>query len=193
MFFLREWISDPLRVAAITPSSQGLARLITSEIDTSAAPVIELGPGTGVFTRALIANGINEKDIALVELGERFATELKGSFPSARVIHASAEVLSQRAVFGEQRAGAIVSGLGLLAMPKPIVERILKGALDNLRQEGGIYQFTYGWRCPVPNALLSKFNLKAARLGTVCANLPPASVYKLTRKRETATNGPANS
>ncbi|MES0885340.1 class I SAM-dependent methyltransferase [Roseibium sp. SCP14] len=193
MFFLREWISDPLRVAAITPSSQRLARLITSEIDANAAPVIELGPGTGVFTRALIANGIDERDLALVELGARFATELKRSFPSARVLHASAEILSQRTLFGEQGAGAIVSGLGLLSMPKHIVEQILKGALDNLRPEGGIYQFTYGWRCPVPDALLSKFNLKAARLGTVCANLPPASVYKLTRCRKTATSGSANS
>ncbi|MEM9630351.1 MAG: hypothetical protein AAGA50_03425 [Pseudomonadota bacterium] len=181
-FFLREWASDPLRVAAIAPSSQGLARLITSEINTCDVPVIELGPGTGVFTHALIAKGVSEKDITLIELNERFATELARTFPSARVLRASAELLSQRSVIDEPGAGAIISGLGLLSMPNQIVERVLQGSLDNLRQDGRIYQFTYGWRCPVPAGLLKKFNLEAVRIGTVCANLPPASVYRLTRK-----------
>ena len=56
--FLREWLSDPLRVASIMPSGRALAEIMTRELDPSSAPVIELGPGTGAFTTALLARGI---------------------------------------------------------------------------------------------------------------------------------------
>jgi len=55
--FFRAWIRDPLRVGAVAPSGRGLAGLITSEITLASAPILELGPGTGVFTRALLARG----------------------------------------------------------------------------------------------------------------------------------------
>ena len=184
LYFLREWASDPLRVAAVAPSSPALARLITSEIDASTAPVIELGPGTGVFTRALIANGVRERDLALIELGERFAADLRQAFPTAKTLNTSAAALANRAIFGERAAGAIISGLGLLSMPKHVVAAILSGVERNLRPGASFYQFTYGWRCPVQDALLEQLDLSAERIGVVCANLPPAAVYKISRRAD---------
>ena len=60
--FLRAWLTAPLRVAAVAPSSPALARLMTKELTSGSGPVIELGPGTGAFTRALIACGLQQRD-----------------------------------------------------------------------------------------------------------------------------------
>ena len=77
--FIRALIADPHRVAAIAPSSDTLARLMTSEIAPSDRPVLELGPGTGVFTRALLGRGLRSIDLTLVERGAEFARRLEFS------------------------------------------------------------------------------------------------------------------
>ena len=64
--FFRAWLDNPLNIAAITPSSSPLAELITREITPDEAPMLELGPGTGVFTRALLARDVKESDLVLV-------------------------------------------------------------------------------------------------------------------------------
>ena len=74
-FFLA-WLANPLRVGAVSPSSRALADAITAEITPACAPVIELGPGTGVFTRSLIARGIPEERLALIEYSRDFARRL---------------------------------------------------------------------------------------------------------------------
>ena len=79
--FLRQWAASPMKVAAIAPSGKRLGRLMTEGLDASTAPVIELGPGTGVFTEAMIARGVPEDKIALVELNEAFAHGLSTKFP----------------------------------------------------------------------------------------------------------------
>ncbi|MGO7726283.1 phospholipid methyltransferase, partial [Rhizobium ruizarguesonis] len=68
LHFFRSWIRHPLRVAAIAPSGDSLARIMTSEIAALDGPIIELGPGTGFFTRALLARGVSEADLT-VECG----------------------------------------------------------------------------------------------------------------------------
>lgn len=181
--FLRSWIADPLRVAAIAPSSQALARLITKEIHPSHGPVLELGPGTGVFTRALLARGVREEDLTLVECGADFAGPLQARFPSARVVQIDASRLARHALYGDARVGAVVSGLPLLSMPPRKVMAILAGAFEQLRPAGCFYQFTYLPRCPVPRAVLARLGLKATRIGGTLLNVPPAVVYRIERDR----------
>ncbi len=182
LLFAREWLAAPLRVAAIAPSGRRLASLITSELDATSAPVIELGPGTGVFTRALIARGIPEEALALVEASARFADRLTVAFPRAAVFGMDAARLRMVTPFGANAAGAVISGLPLPSLPPRTVCGVLAGALRNLRPDGAIYQFTYGWCCPVPRRLLDQLGLKSERLGRVIANLPPAAVYRLSRR-----------
>nr|WP_277604961.1 methyltransferase domain-containing protein [Fertoeibacter niger] len=180
--FLRSWASHPLRVAAIAPSGASLARLITREIDPEHAPVLELGPGTGVFTRALLDRGIDEADLTLVEYGADFAALLRNRFPRARVLQADAARLAGRNLFPDRQAGAVVSGLGLLSMPPRTVFAIIAGAFACMEPRGALYQFTYGLRCPVPGPVLDRLALQATRVGGTLANLPPASVYRITRR-----------
>lgn len=180
--FFRTWASDPFRVAAIAPSSQSLARLITKEIVLANAPVIELGPGTGVFTKALLDRGLSPNDLVLIEYGAEFTGLLKQRFPQASVFNLDAAHLADRRLPITQEAGAVISGLPLLSMSPRKVMSILNGAFSRIRTGGHFYQFTYGPRCPVPRPILDRLGLKARRIGTTLQNLPPASVYRISRR-----------
>ncbi len=179
--FFHAWIEDPLRVAAIVPSGRALAKLITSEISCDTGPVIELGPGTGAFTRALIARGAIQEDLALIEFGPEFAAVLQCHYPQARTLCMDAARLRTVDLFDGRLAGAVVSGLPLLSMPPRKVFAILSGAFRKMRADGALYQFTYGPSCPVPRRLLDRLGLQAERIGGTLANLPPAAVYRLRR------------
>ncbi|MGO4394323.1 class I SAM-dependent methyltransferase [Variovorax sp. M-6] len=181
--FLRSWLRDPRLVGAVAPSGRSLAALITSDIQSADDPIIELGPGTGVFTEALLARGVPRKRLVLVEADRAFAYSLGRRFPGVRVLHMDAAHLGQTGVFfGGERASAVVSGIPLLAMPVEKALAILRGAfLRHLRADGALYQFTYLPRCPVPHALLERAGLHAVRIGVAVANLPPAFVYRFQR------------
>ena len=180
--FFQVWLKNPLRVAAIAPSSRSLANLITSEISHNTGPVIELGPGTGAFTRVLIARGVRQEDLALIEFGSEFAAALHFHYPRARTLWMDAARLRAVDLFDGRAAGAVVSGLPLLSMPPRKVISILTGAFRKMEPDGALYQFTYGPRCPVSLRLLDHLGLEAERIGGTLANLPPAAVYRIRRR-----------
>ncbi len=181
-YFFRTWLSDPLRVAAVAPSGKALARIMTQEIRPKNGPVLELGPGTGAFTRALLEKGIEESDLTLVEFGSEFREILAKRFPQSRVLLMDAAELAQNGIFEGAPVSAVVSGLPLLSMPAQKVTDILAGAFHYLREDGAFYQFTYGPRCPVPQRVLDRLDLNATHIGRAVCNLPPAAVYRITRR-----------
>ncbi|CDX57981.1 Phospholipid N-methyltransferase [Mesorhizobium plurifarium] len=186
--FFRAWIADPLRVAAPVPSGKALANAITAEISAATGPIIELGPGTGAFTRALISRGVRQEDLTLIEYGSEFAVKLQHRFPDAKVLWMDAARLRSVELFTGTPAGATISGLPLLSMPPRKVMAILDGAFGKMRPNGAFYQFTYAPYCPVPRPLLDRLGLKATRISRAFANLPPAAVYKIRRRpRRAAT------
>ena len=166
----------------MSPSSPALADAITREITPACAPVIELGPGTGVFTRSLIERGIPEERLALIERGHIFARELEQSFPRARVMQMDAARLADVDPFSGERAGAVVSGLPLLLMHPRDVLALLEGAFARLRPEAAFFQFTYGLEPPVSRRILERLGLEITRSGGTFANVPPASVYRIRRR-----------
>ena len=78
--------------------------------------------------------------------------------------------------------GAVVSGLPLLSMSPRKIMGVLIDAFHYLREDGAFYQFTYGPRCPVPKQILERLGLQQKRIGRTLRNLPPATVYRITRK-----------
>ena len=189
--FFRAWMFDPLRVASITPSSVALARLMVSEITASTGSVIELGPGTGVFTQALIRQGVSEDRLILVEKGAEFAAMLAQRFPRARLLRIDAADIGAAIGTQSAQAGAVVSGLPLLSMPARTVAAIVAGSFAHLREDGSLYQFTYGPRCPVPGKLLEELGLEATRMGRTLRNIPPAAVYRIARRPVALQANPA--
>ena len=179
--WVRAWIADPLHVGAIIPSGRALAELITSEISPATGPVIELGAGMGVFTRALLARGVAEEKLALIDDRDDFVRRLTFRFPLTQLHHMDATRLRDVELFGGA-AGAVISGLPLLSMPPKKVIAILEGAFGHLRADGAFYQFTYGPLCPVRRTVLDRLGLKATRIGRTVANVPPAAVYRIRRR-----------
>jgi Phospholipid N-methyltransferase len=183
LLFFRAWLSAPLQVASVTPSGRALALLMTSEISADSGTVIELGPGTGVFTEALLNRGVCQSDLILVEYSVDVARELTMRFPAATTLRMDAAQLRKFELQTSAPIGAVVSGLPLLSMPVRKVIAILEGAFSHLRHDGAFYQFTYGPRCPIPRPLLDRLGLKATFIGRTLANVPPAAVYRISRRR----------
>jgi phospholipid N-methyltransferase len=182
LHFLRSRKSNPEKVGSVMPSGDALARMITKEIDAGHAPVIELGPGTGVFTRALLARGLDEADLTLIESGPNFLKMLRERFPRAHVVKADAARIAGLELYDPGSVGAVVSGLPLLSMSPRKIMGVLIDAFHYLREDGAFYQFTYGPRCPVPKAIRERLGLESKRVGRTLRNLPPATVYRITRK-----------
>jgi phosphatidylethanolamine/phosphatidyl-N-methylethanolamine N-methyltransferase len=182
VLFLRDWVCDPLQVAAIAPSSLSLAHIMTSEISFCDAPILELGPGTGVFTRRLLQKGIPQENLVLVERSEAFANLLEWRYPQARIIRRDASKLIANEDLLPGTMGAVISGLPLAIMPAHKVMTIIKFAFESLKSDSFFYQFTYGQKCPVAAAILDQCGLSSTQIGHTFLNVPPASVYRIFRK-----------
>jgi phosphatidylethanolamine/phosphatidyl-N-methylethanolamine N-methyltransferase len=180
--FLRAWLKNPLRIASITPSSRSLARLITCEIDQETGRVIELGPGTGVFTSLLLERGICEENLVLIEQHAEFAAMLRQRYPAASISTLDASRIRHHPM-SEEKFGAAISGLPLLSMPPRKIIAILVGIFRVMNEGGKFYQFTYGPRCPVPRRILDRLGLKAVCIGWTTHNIPPAAVYRISKRR----------
>lgn len=179
--FGREWMRSPLGVGAVAPSSAYLAQAITAGLATAEGPVIELGPGTGVFTAALLRHGIRPDHIVAIEASEGFARELALCFPQVVVIQDDAARIRHLTPFGRGGAAFVICGLPLLSMPSRKVLQILSGCMTVLRPGGELRLFTYGPRCPVSKAMLSRLGLVARNTAFVPLNMPPAWVYTLQK------------
>jgi phosphatidylethanolamine/phosphatidyl-N-methylethanolamine N-methyltransferase len=177
--FLLEWLRDPVGTAAVAPSGNALASLITCGVDKWTGPVLELGPGTGVFTQNMVARGVAECDLTLVEQNPTFARLLKQRFPRATVLDIDAADLTHAKKAGRSDFGATICGLGLRSMNAEQIEAIIRAAFTRMKPNASFYLFTYGRRCSVPVDVLTRLGLVADRVGTTLRNMPPASVYRL--------------
>jgi len=179
--FALEWLKDPVGTAAVAPSGRALASLITREIDEGSGRVLELGPGTGIFTDRLVTRGVNQSDLTLVEQNPGFARLLRQRFPRATILEIDAVVLGLIRPPQGDLFGAAVCGLGLRNMPVGQVEAIMRAAFSRMLPDAALYLFTYGRRCSVPAEVLERLGLVADHFGTALLNLPPASVYRVAR------------
>jgi phospholipid N-methyltransferase len=185
--FFRQWLKNPMAMAALSPSGQQLTRQMIAELPHGTRRVIELGGGTGVFTRALIGHGIDPDDLLVLELNEALFQHLRTRFPKAHVVCGDARelrrVASADGFLGHGMADVVISGLGLLSMSKQMQADILRSTFDVLKPDGRLVQFTYGPKSPVSREILSDLGLSVRRGGFAWWNVPPATVYVYTRNR----------
>jgi len=184
--FFRQWLKNPIKMASITPSGQQLAKMMIAELPSGARRVIELGGGTGVFTRALLAHGIVGDDLMVGELNAELHAHLQRLFPRVHVVHGDASKLGRIAADdGYARRGpadAVISGLGMLSMPKSLQLDIVTSAFECLRPGGRFVQFTYGPAVPLAQEVVETLRLDARKGTTAWRNLPPATVYVFTKR-----------
>jgi phosphatidylethanolamine/phosphatidyl-N-methylethanolamine N-methyltransferase len=177
--FLRGAITRPRAVGAIAPSSPALARAIAAQIEPDLpGPILELGPGTGVVTEALIARGISEERLIAIEFSPDFARLIAERYPKAHVIAGDAFDLdgtlgaTTTALFA-----AIVSGLPLLNHSPDRRSAFVDRALAWLKPGAPLVQFSYGFGPPAdapPGAVV-------VQVAHIWRNLPPARVWVYRR------------
>jgi phosphatidylethanolamine/phosphatidyl-N-methylethanolamine N-methyltransferase len=173
--FLRGLLLRPKNVGAVAPSSPALARAIAAQVDTARpGPVLELGPGTGVVTEALVERGVAEERLIAIEYDADFAKAVAQRFPRARIVQGDAfrfpELLDD---IVDQPYAAIVSGLPLLNFPVETRRALIESALARLAPGAPYVQFSYGTNPSIPPT--DRYTVKRAAL--IWLNLPPARVW----------------
>ncbi len=191
--FWRRLVSNPRAIGAVVPSAPALSRRMAREVllrDGEA--VVELGPGTGTVTQALIKAGVPEERLILVERDSEMHDYLVDRFPGALVLHGDAaeldEVLPQT---WKGRVSTVISSLPLLALPVAHRARIADAVFDTLAEGGRMVQYTYSPFCPLRRAVPG---LKSKRAGFVALNIPPATIWRYTSRggRKASPHSPAS-
>jgi phosphatidylethanolamine/phosphatidyl-N-methylethanolamine N-methyltransferase len=179
--FLRSWIEKPLHMGAVMPSGKVLARTMAQYVDiNSTGPVVELGPGTGAITSALIDHGVEQKRLVLVEYNPGFCALLRDRYPHAKVVQGDAYAL--RASLWDVLsvpASAVVSGLPLVTKPMLTRLKLIRDAFAALAPGAPFVQFTYSVAPPIPKSLPGVSTEASER---IWMNIPPARVW-VYRKR----------
>jgi phosphatidylethanolamine/phosphatidyl-N-methylethanolamine N-methyltransferase len=174
--FIRSWLEKPLATGAVAPSGRVLARTMAGYVDPQASgPVIELGPGTGPVTEALVAQGVDPARLVLVEFNPTFCRLLRSRYPGATVVQGDAYGL--RHLLGSlvrQPAAAVVSGLPLFTKPMKTRLRLMCDAFALMLPGAPFVQFTYAMVPPIPKAL---GGVTAEASERIWMNLPPARVW----------------
>jgi phosphatidylethanolamine/phosphatidyl-N-methylethanolamine N-methyltransferase len=174
--FLRSWIEKPLHMGAVMPSGRLLARTMAHYVDVhGTGPVVELGPGTGAITNALVERGVDQKRLVLVEYNPGFCALLRDRYPQAKVVQGDAYRLRDTLwnVLGAP-AAAIVSGLPLVTKPMLTRLKLVRDAFAALSPGAPFVQFTYSVVPPIPKSLPGVTTEASER---IWMNLPPALVW----------------
>jgi phosphatidylethanolamine/phosphatidyl-N-methylethanolamine N-methyltransferase len=176
MQFIRSWIEKPLSTGAVMPSSRVLARAMARYVDPrSQGPVIELGPGTGPVTEALVQRGVNPGRLILVEFNPDFCRLLRTRYPAATVVQGDAYRLRKLLEnYVDEPAAAVVSGLPLVTKPLRTRVRLISDAMTLLATGAPFVQFTYAMLPPIPKELSG---VRAESSELIWMNLPPARVW----------------
>jgi phosphatidylethanolamine/phosphatidyl-N-methylethanolamine N-methyltransferase len=181
--FIKTWFDNPILTGAVSPSGRFLARMMARAVDPAGTdPIVELGPGTGPITQALLRRGVDPRRLVLVEFDAAFCRLLRKRFPGVQVVQADAYALrdSLRNVLAAP-ASAVVSSLPLLNKPDAQRVALLEDAFALMRPGGSFVQFTYGMKSPVTWSDAYEADVSAP----VWLNLPPARVWIYRRKGET--------
>jgi phosphatidylethanolamine/phosphatidyl-N-methylethanolamine N-methyltransferase len=178
--FIRSWLERPLSTGAVTPSGKVLCRAMARYVDpNSDGPIVELGPGTGPVTEALLEAGVAPSRLVLVEFNPNFCRILRARYPDATVVQGDAYSLRRLLeTLLIQPATAVVSGLPLVTKPIKQRLRLIRDAIDLMVPGAPFVQFTYSVAAPLPKRL-GGFAVEASE--RIWLNIPPARVWVYRR------------
>lgn len=174
--FFKGWMDKPRAVGSIVPTSSVTARKMASVVDPlSGLPVLELGPGTGVITKAILEAGVKPENLWSIEYSEDFVRHLRRDYPGVNFIQGDAFDLD--ATLGDKRDtvfDSVVSGVPLLNFPVPKRVAYVEDLLDRIPVGRPIVQITYGPVSPVPPG---RGNYTVEHFDFILRNIPPSRLW----------------
>lgn len=181
--FLSEFIKNPKNTGAIAPSSKILATKMVDTINFETAKcIVELGPGTGVFTKEIIKRKKKETVFILIEINELFFKQLERKFKDEQnviIIHGSAEEIKKyMKELNIECIDYVLSGLPFTSLPKEVSVRILSNVMELIHDNGKFITFQYSL---LKKGVIQRF-FPEITLEKVWLNFPPA--YVLSCKKE---------
>ncbi len=178
--FFKGWLNGPKSVGTPFPTSrytgEAMARVINAN---SGLPVLEVGPGTGVITSAILNGGTRPENLYTVEYSEFFASGLKAEFPMVNVIHGDAFDLDN--ALGKHKNlmfDCVISAIPLLNFPMNMRIAYLEDMLDRIPLGRPVVQVTYGPLSPVP---VGCGNFSVRHHEFILRNIPPAQLWIYSR------------
>ena len=188
LHFLKAFLRKPMTIGAACPSSPSLARAMLQDCDLrSAEVVVELGPGTGAFTRVILERIRPQTLFLALEVDQTCVARLRGELEGVAVYQDSAErLVHYLARLGRVQTDYVISGLPWANMRPQVQDRILNAVIQCLGPRGVFTTFAYAHAYWLPTAVRFRKRLrqhfgsvKTSRL--VWRNLPPAYVYRCRR------------
>ena len=168
-------MEKPLATGAVMPSGKPLARAMAKCVDAKmAGPVIELGPGTGAVTAALVEQGIEPSRLVLVEFNPTFCRLLRTRYPEATVVQGDAYGIKRLLASPRPLAAAVVSGLPLFTKPLKTRLKLVYEAFALMLPGAPFVQFTYATVAPIPKAL---DRVRSEASERIWMNIPPARIW----------------
>ena len=178
--FVGALVQNPRQTGAIAPTSAELADAMAAHVSADRVlPVLELGPGTGAITAAILRRGVPPAELIAVEYEKRFCTQLARTFPGLAVINGNAfDLDTTLAALDSRTFDCVISGLPLLNFPQELRRKMLADVLDRLSPGRPFVQFSYG---VVPPVETTDPAVTVQRSRWIWRNLPPARVWTYTR------------
>ncbi|MBX9804763.1 MAG: phospholipid methyltransferase [Alphaproteobacteria bacterium] len=180
LLFFRRLLKNPKALGALAPSSLALSNFICRHVEaTPDSYVVEIGAGTGRFTRSLLNNGINPAQLFVVEMDAELCEYLSLHFSQVTVINGDAskllEILPPHII---GKVSTVISGIPLVNLSATLQAGIADACFAVLAEGGRMLQFTYG---PISPLSSRKLGLHKKRLGHVLWNFPPAVIWAYKR------------
>jgi phosphatidylethanolamine/phosphatidyl-N-methylethanolamine N-methyltransferase len=178
--FFRRWLANPLQMGSIVPSSEALCqRIVRHTVRAGDQLIVELGAGTGVISRALLAGGIPAERLYVVEIVPDMVGHLRRVLPGVTVVEGDARVLPDLIPgHWHGRIGTVVCGIPLVLLPKAEQRRFID-AIEAVAPGLGFLHYSYCATSPLP---ARHHGLTAKREAWTPLNFPPASVWRYTPK-----------
>lgn len=188
LFFLR-WLKSPWYYGNPLPSSKALGRAMAAQLSGIGPDeyVVELGPGSGVVTRALCQTGLPQNRLIIIERDDAFIAQLRRDFPQALVLQEDAcnlqDILKRYEI---SEVAAVVSSLPLLSIPDKAREAIVRAVFKVVKADGMLIQYTYGLLSPVPKRYQQANGIRGRVAKRIWGNFPPARVWRYTSEEASA-------
>jgi phosphatidylethanolamine/phosphatidyl-N-methylethanolamine N-methyltransferase len=178
--FFKGWMDGPKSVGAILPTSGVTARRMASVINPqSGLPVLELGPGTGIITKAILGRGVAPENLVSIEYSTDFYQHLTKTFPRVNFINGDAFDLDKTlGNLRDRQFDAVISAIPMLSFPMERRIALLEDLLSRMPRGRPVMQITYG---PISPIVAKPDSYQIKHFDFVVRNIPPAQLWVYSR------------